>query len=103
MSRRTRCSRRGAAESLPPSLLWSPRSRLVCSCSILSGAEPDQLRLRQLARRSFSGGGSEGGILNYQLALISLSDLRRRWEWDPLRNNLWFQKILAGPEPKTIH
>jgi len=23
-------------------------------------------------------------------------------EWDPLRNNLRFQKILAGPEPKTI-
>ena len=33
---------------------------------------------------------------------ITLSDLRTRWEWDPLRNNLRFQKILAGPEPKTI-
>jgi tetratricopeptide (TPR) repeat protein len=28
---------------------------------------------------------------------ITLSDLRTRWEWDPR-----FQKILAGPEPKTI-
>jgi hypothetical protein len=26
--------------------------------------------------------------------------LRTRWEWDPLRNDLRFQKILAGPEPK---
>jgi hypothetical protein len=34
---------------------------------------------------------------------ISLSDLRARWEWDPLRNHPRFQKILAGPEPKTIH
>ena len=34
---------------------------------------------------------------------ITLSDLRTRWEWDPLRNNPRFQKILAGPEPKTIH
>lgn len=34
---------------------------------------------------------------------ITLSDLRTRWEWDPLRNDPRFQKILAGPEPKTIH
>jgi serine/threonine-protein kinase len=33
---------------------------------------------------------------------ITLSDLRTRWEWDPLRNDPRFQKILAGPEPKTI-
>jgi len=34
---------------------------------------------------------------------ITLSDLRTHWEWDPLRNGPRFQKILAGPEPKTIH
>jgi hypothetical protein len=33
---------------------------------------------------------------------ITLSDLRTRWEWDPLRNNPRFQKILTGPEPKTF-
>ncbi|HEU5246849.1 MAG TPA: tetratricopeptide repeat protein [Candidatus Udaeobacter sp.] len=33
---------------------------------------------------------------------ITLSDLRTRWEWDPLRNDPRFQKILAGPEPKMI-
>ena len=33
---------------------------------------------------------------------ITLSDLRTRWEWDPLRNGPRFQKILASPEPKTI-
>jgi hypothetical protein len=33
---------------------------------------------------------------------ITLSDLRTRWEWDPLRNDPRFQKILAGSEPKTI-
>jgi eukaryotic-like serine/threonine-protein kinase len=33
---------------------------------------------------------------------MTLSDLRLRREWDSLRNNPRFQKILAGPEPKTI-
>jgi TolB-like protein/Flp pilus assembly protein TadD len=33
---------------------------------------------------------------------MTLADLRLRWEWDPLRNNPRFQKILAGPEPKTV-
>jgi TolB-like protein/Tfp pilus assembly protein PilF len=32
---------------------------------------------------------------------ITLADLRQRWEWDPLRNDPRFQKILASPEPKT--
>jgi len=34
---------------------------------------------------------------------ITLSDLRKRWEWDPLRNDPRFQKILAEPEPKTLY
>ena len=33
---------------------------------------------------------------------ITLADLRLRWEWDGLRNNPRFQKILLGPEPKTV-
>jgi eukaryotic-like serine/threonine-protein kinase len=33
---------------------------------------------------------------------ITLADLRLRWEWDSLRSNPRFQKILAAPEPKTI-
>ncbi len=34
---------------------------------------------------------------------ITLNDLRQRWEWDPLRNDPRFQKILASPEPETIY
>jgi hypothetical protein len=33
---------------------------------------------------------------------ITLAELRRRWEWDSLRSNPRFQKILAGPEPRTV-
>ena len=33
---------------------------------------------------------------------ITLADLRLRWEWDALRSDPRFQKILAGPEPKTV-
>jgi len=41
--------------------------------------------------------------VDYDDASITLSDLRTRWEWDPLRNDPRFQRILAGPEPKTIY
>ena len=34
---------------------------------------------------------------------ITLADLRLRWEWDSLRSNPRFQKILAAPEPKTVY
>jgi hypothetical protein len=34
---------------------------------------------------------------------ITLAELRLRWEWDTLRSNPHFQKILAGPEPRTVY
>ena len=34
---------------------------------------------------------------------ITLHELRLRWHWDPLRADPRFQKILQGPEPKTIY
>ena len=40
--------------------------------------------------------------VDYAQESISLSDLRTRWEWDPIRNDSRFQKILTGPEPKTV-
>jgi TolB-like protein/DNA-binding winged helix-turn-helix (wHTH) protein/Tfp pilus assembly protein PilF len=33
---------------------------------------------------------------------MTLADLRLRWEWDSLRSNPRFQKIVAGPEPATV-
>ena len=32
---------------------------------------------------------------------VTLFDLRFNWLWDPLRGDPRFQKIVAGPEPKT--
>ncbi|MEO8440315.1 MAG: protein kinase [Spartobacteria bacterium] len=36
-------------------------------------------------------------------ANMSLWDLRLRWQWDPLRSNPRFQKILSAPEPRTVY
>jgi TolB-like protein/Tfp pilus assembly protein PilF len=40
--------------------------------------------------------------VDYTDCSITLADLRQRWEWDPLRSDQRFQKILASPEPKTV-
>jgi hypothetical protein len=40
--------------------------------------------------------------VDYADCSITLADLRQRWEWDPLRNDPRFHKILASPEPKTV-
>jgi serine/threonine protein kinase/tetratricopeptide (TPR) repeat protein len=34
---------------------------------------------------------------------MTLADLKWRWEWDPLRSNPRFQKLLARPDPKTVY
>jgi tetratricopeptide (TPR) repeat protein len=34
---------------------------------------------------------------------MTLADLKWRWQWDPLRSDPRFRKILAGPEPKTTY
>ena len=41
--------------------------------------------------------------VDYAEESITLSDLRTRWQWDPLRNDPRFQKLVSGPEPKTIY
>lgn len=62
--------------------------------------EPDQA-MELIERLLTTPGGSSFGPA-YE-ASLTLSDLRQRWQWDPLRNDPRFQKILAGPEPKTSY
>jgi len=44
-----------------------------------------------------------GTIADFIEGNITLQELRLRWQWDPLRNDPRFQKIVAGPEPKTVY
>ena len=43
-----------------------------------------------------------GGVFFYE-ASMSLWELRLRWQWDPLRSDPRFQKLLAAAEPVTIY
>lgn len=43
------------------------------------------------------------GAVDYANDSITLADLRTRWEWDPIRSDPRFQKIVAGTEPKTVY
>src|SRR5436309_10342616 len=64
-------------------------------CSRLGMTDETISRIERLLTTPFA--------VDYDDASITLSDLRQRWEWYPLRNDPRFQKILAAPEPKTIY
>jgi TolB-like protein len=59
--------------------------------------QPDQAiaRVERLLSTPFA--------VDYAEESITLSDLRTRWQWDPVRNDPRFQKLISGPEPKTIY
>jgi hypothetical protein len=61
--------------------------------------EPDQA-ITLIERLLSTPGGATYPAFPFS---ITLAELRLRREWDPLRSNARFQKILAGPEPKTVY
>ena len=65
------------------------------SCARLGETDETIRRIERLLTTPFG--------VDYADESITLSDLRQRWEWDPLRKDPRFQKILAGPEPKTSY
>jgi TolB-like protein/Tfp pilus assembly protein PilF len=65
------------------------------SCARLGESDKAISRIERLLTTPFG--------VDYADESITLSDLRQRWEWDPLRKDPRFQKILVGPEPKTSY
>ncbi len=65
------------------------------TCARLGEADKAISRIERLLTTPFA--------VDYADESVTLSDLRQRWEWDPLRKDPRFQKILAGPEPKTLY
>src|SRR5437773_8645914 len=63
------------------------------TCARLGESDKAINRIQRLLTTPFA--------VDYADESITLSDLRQRWEWDPLRKDPRFQKILAEPEPKT--
>ena len=65
------------------------------SCARLGETDKAIDQIEHLLRAPFG--------VDYADESVTLADLRQRWEWDPLRKDLRFQKILAEPEPKTVY
>jgi len=65
------------------------------TCARLGEADKAISRIERLLTTPFA--------VDYADESVTLSDLRQRWEWDPLRKDPRFQKILASPEPKTLY
>jgi serine/threonine protein kinase/Tfp pilus assembly protein PilF len=75
--------------------LWAANLALVYAIV----GEPDQAITLIERLLSTPGAASYPDVPNS----ITLAELRLRWEWDSLRSDPRFQKILAGPEPKTVY
>ena len=71
-------------------------ANLALVYSILAEADQAVTLIERLLSTPGAVTGSDG------TCNITLADLRLRWEWDSLRSNPRFQKILAGSEPKTV-
>jgi tetratricopeptide (TPR) repeat protein len=74
----------------------------VANLALVSALVGEQDQAITLIERLLTTPGAVGSRTD-ATSNITLADLRLRWEWDSLRRNPRFQKILAGPEPKTIY
>jgi TolB-like protein/Flp pilus assembly protein TadD len=74
----------------------------AANLAVIYALAGEQEQAITLVERLLSTPGAAGNAEDPS-ASITLADLRLRWEWDSLRGNPRFEKILAGPEPKTIN
>ncbi len=91
---------RRAVELLPESkdAYFGSNVSAFLALTYARSGEPDQAL--ELIERLLATAGPVALIFE---ASITLQELRLRWQWDPLRGNPRFQKLLQGPEPKTVH
>jgi serine/threonine protein kinase/Tfp pilus assembly protein PilF len=74
----------------------------AANLALVSALIGEQDQAITLIERLLTTPGAVGSRVD-AVSNITLADLRLRWEWDSLRGNPRFQKILAGPEPKTVY
>ena len=100
-------------------MVKDPDDNLIELWDVVGGKNFATLKGRTYALNAVTGPRADAGSLVYATLAdwmttpgpvsqvfegsITLSELRLRWQWDPLRTDSRFQKILAGPEPKTVY
>ena len=71
----------------------------LCNLALIHARVGDNDRAISMIERLLR---EPGCVYPLDEACLTLWDLRLRWQWDPLRKDPRFQKILAAPEPATI-
>jgi serine/threonine protein kinase/Flp pilus assembly protein TadD len=94
---------RRAVDLVPPSKDPLAAAQLVSMLALVYARTGETDQAVTLIEHLLTTPGSVSISKPLSISSITVMDLRRRWEWDPLRTNPRFQKILAGPEPKTIY
>lgn len=73
-----------------------------CDLALVYGLTGEIDRALPLVERLLRTPGASSRPLSFGEG-ITQADLRLRWQWDKLRGNPRFQKLIEGPEPKTIY
>ena len=73
--------------------------RWVCNLALIHARVGDSTKAISMIKTLLT----QPGCVSFYEASMSIWDLRLRWQWDPLRKDTRFQKILAGPEPVTVY
>ncbi len=100
MGRRAEAIREGqrAAELRPADLDHFEGTEELCNLALIHARLGDNDEAISAIENLLQ---TPGGVFFYE-ASMSFWELRLRWQWDPLRSDPRFQKLLAGKEPATV-